>query len=71
VKATGVRTPTVEVSYDDGTSWAPARVVPLGERWIAFVQHPVGARFVSLRASALDADGGSVETTVIRAYHLK
>ncbi|ONI84768.1 hypothetical protein ALI22I_30195 [Saccharothrix sp. ALI-22-I] len=69
--ATGVRTPEIEVSYDDGKSWQRARVGKLGERWLALVEHPADAKFVSLRAKAQDADGNTVDETIIRAYGLK
>ncbi len=65
-----VRT-AVQVSYDDGVTWKPAAVVKIGERWVAAVSHPAGAKYVSLRATAKDRDGNTVEQTVIRAYGLK
>jgi hypothetical protein len=34
------------------------------------VQHPDRAGFVSLRASARDAGGNTVEQTIIRAYRI-
>jgi subtilisin family serine protease len=55
---------TVEVSYDDGTTWTPAPVQS-GE---AQVKHPDGEGFVSLRANATDNAGNTVEQTIIRAY---
>ncbi|MEO6087217.1 MAG: hypothetical protein ABIQ18_29310 [Umezawaea sp.] len=69
--ASGVGTPEIGVSYDDGASWAPAKVIKANGRWLAVVHHPVGATFVSLKAKAKDADGNSVEQTIIRAYGLK
>ena len=59
---------TFEVSFDDGASW---RRVPLSvqpTRAIAIVQHPAGAKFVSVRGSARDVLGNQVEQTIIRAY---
>ncbi|MEV0591744.1 S8 family serine peptidase [Nonomuraea cavernae] len=57
---------TVEVSYDDGATWARARVqdgkVVLG--------HPAGQGFVSLRAKSTDTAGNTVEQTVLRAYRI-
>ncbi|WP_433261868.1 S8 family serine peptidase [Actinosynnema sp. CS-041913] len=70
VKPGDVRT-SVQVSYDDGASWKPVPLVKLGERWLAAVSHPAGAKYVSLRASAKDKDGNAVEQTIIRAYGLK
>ncbi|MEJ3747195.1 S8 family serine peptidase [Actinomycetes bacterium KLBMP 9797] len=55
---------TVEVSFDDGASWA---AVPVRDG-AALVRHPAGSGFVSLRATATDAGGNAVEQTIIRAY---
>jgi hypothetical protein len=61
---------TVQVSYDDGETWQ--RVVPrrTGSDWLALVQNP-DRGFVSLRAVAVDADGNSVDQTIIRAYRIR
>ena len=56
---------TVAVSFDDGASW---RRVPVIAGRFALVDHPAEAGFVSLRASATDRAGNTVEQTVIRAY---
>lgn len=61
----------VEVSYNDGGTWVPARLSGSGERRTAIVAHPASAGFVSLRATATDTDGNGVEQTIIRAYALK
>lgn len=58
---------TVDVSYDDGTTWRPA---PVKGR-TALVQHPDKAGFVSLRATATDDAGNKVEQTIIHAYQLR
>lgn len=68
--APGVRT-AVQVSYDDGTTWKPVPLVRLGERWVATVVHPAGAKFVSLKAQARDGAGNAVDQTIIRAYALR
>ena len=59
---------TFEVSFDDGARWrrVPFSVQPDGA--IAIVQHPAGAKFVSVRSSARDVLGNQVEQTIIRAY---
>ncbi|MGX7825796.1 S8 family serine peptidase [Actinokineospora sp. 24-640] len=67
----GVRKPAVQVSYDDGRTWRPAPVLGGGDRWQAVLLHPATAEFVSLRAQARDAGGGTVDQTIIRAYALK
>jgi hypothetical protein len=66
-----VDTPTVEVSYDDGTTWSAVRLTRDGSRWVASVDHPAKAAFVSLRGSVADRDGNSVKETVVRAYTLR
>ncbi|GAB3462933.1 S8 family peptidase [Actinophytocola sediminis] len=59
---------TVEASYDDGQTW---HQVPVTSRQEAVLDHPAGASSVSLRASATDRDGNTVNQTVIRAYTLR
>ncbi|MDT0306067.1 S8 family serine peptidase [Streptomyces sp. DSM 44917] len=56
----------VEVSYDDGAHWQ--RVPVVAGR--ALLHHP-DTGHVSLRARAADADGNTVEQTIIRAYALR
>jgi subtilisin family serine protease len=65
-----VSKPSVEVSYDDGASWAVAPVEPNGSRWNAFLDHPKRAQYVSLRTSTHDRSGNAVEQTLYRAYGL-
>jgi hypothetical protein len=55
------------VSFDDGQSWHPAPVIPLGDQALAIIAHPPGAQR-SLRGSATDRAGSQVEQTIIRAY---
>lgn len=67
----GVRT-TVEVSYDDGRHFttAPVRAEGAGA-FAATVRKPAGVRgdaLVTLRVTAKDMDGNSVQQTVTRAY---
>jgi hypothetical protein len=59
---------SVEVSYDDGKTWRPAPTIGAGDHRIAFVQHPAGHGFVSLRANASSTSGSTVEETILRAY---
>jgi hypothetical protein len=68
-----IRTLSVEASYDDGRSWrrVPVHGSGTGQGWQAVLQHPAGAGFVSLRASAVDLDGNQVEQTIVRAYRLR
>ncbi|RSN09325.1 hypothetical protein DMB42_18625 [Nonomuraea sp. WAC 01424] len=57
---------TVETSFDDGVTWRPA---PVRDGAVT-VLHPAADGYVSLRAKAVDAGGGTVEQTVIRAYRI-
>ncbi|APU22193.1 S8 family peptidase [Actinoalloteichus sp. GBA129-24] len=61
---------SVEASYDDGATWEPVSVDDVdGGRRVA-LDHPAEDGFVSLRAAAVDADGNSVEQTMIRAFEI-
>ncbi|MCR6489367.1 S8 family serine peptidase [Amycolatopsis sp. OK19-0408] len=57
----------VETSTDDGRTWQPAVTLRTGDHWTVAVRNPASG-YVSLRASAADADGNTVRQTVIRAY---
>lgn len=59
-----VRITGVEYSHDDGTTWRRAGVV--GDS--ALIYHPLNARWTSVKATAKDSSGNTVELTVIRAY---
>ncbi|MFD0744860.1 hypothetical protein ACFQ1L_25860 [Phytohabitans flavus] len=61
----------VEASYDDGATWRAVPVAGSGLERVALLQHPHGAGYVSLKASAVDSAGNKVEQTIIRAYALK
>ena len=58
---------SVQVSYDQGTTWRTAPIIS----GYALLYHPVGAKSVSLRATAADRAGNSVDQTIIDAYLLK
>jgi Subtilase family len=72
--APAVRKVGLEVSYDDGRTWAAVGVTRAGAAsWRAGVAHPPVAAtngFVALRTSAGDAAGNTVRQTVTRAYKL-
>jgi len=60
----------VQLSYDDGRTWAPAAVdLAAG---VASLERPVGlpAGYVSLQSKVVLSDGGVVEQKIIRAYAL-
>ncbi len=61
----------VQASYDDGATWTPVTVATTGDHWTATLTHPAGGGFVSLKATAGDAAGNSVDQTILRAYALK
>ncbi len=64
--AGAIRGITVDVSYDDGKTWAAAPV----RGGHALLRHPKGPGHVSLHASAKDSRGNTSQVTVIRAYAL-
>ncbi|MEU7022147.1 S8 family peptidase [Streptomyces sp. NPDC046203] len=71
-KVTGVK---LWASYDDGASWREVRLdgKPSGSpngSLSGTIVNPATAGFVSLRVSATDADGNSVDQTVTRAYRV-
>jgi hypothetical protein len=61
---------TVEASFDDGATWQPVALKRRTGQWIATLDHPAGHGYVSLRATAEDADRNTVDQTTIRAYAL-
>jgi hypothetical protein len=60
----------VDVSFDDGASWARVPLIVLGADALGLIVHPPGATHVSLRGSTADVQGNSAEMKVIRAYGL-
>ena len=65
-----VQTLRVEASYDVGETWQEARVTTRGGASSAELRHPNKRGFVSLRATAVERDGNTVEQTIIRAYRI-
>lgn len=68
-----IRSAQLWVSYDEGDSWHEVAAVPTGPsrgsgNYTALVVHPQEHESVSLRVEATDADGNSIEQTVLRAY---
>ncbi|MFE2733504.1 S8 family serine peptidase [Streptomyces sp. NPDC059349] len=63
---------TLQVSYDDGSHWTPAGLRRTADgKWTVDVKAPKSAEHVSLRATAKDDAGNTVNQTVVRAYSLK
>ncbi|WP_133805577.1 hypothetical protein [Kribbella caucasensis] len=66
-----VRLPVVRVSGDGGKSWRPATVVPKGQgRYVGVFALP-GAKTISLRASAADSAGNTIDQTLLNAYAIR
>ncbi|GLX97390.1 S8 family serine peptidase [Herbidospora sp. NBRC 101105] len=69
-----VHTPTVDISYDDGRTWQPAKVHAAGKNaWAAETDHPATTRgrFASLRVKVADTGGNTFAETVTRAYEIR
>jgi subtilisin family serine protease len=64
------RTLTVEVSYDDGTTWTGAPVTGSAQNGVVTLKHPARTGYVSLRAASTDTAGNTVKQTIIRAYEI-
>ena len=65
--AVGLASLSVEVSFDDGGTWAPAAV----DGMALSITGPSAPGFVSLRVKATDTDGNTAEHTIIRAYGVR
>lgn len=65
--ASTIASATVEVSFDDGTTWTTAALTGSNGHYAAAFTAP-GNGFVSTRVTAADAGGDTVSQTVIRAY---
>jgi subtilisin family serine protease len=63
----------VEVSLDDGARWQAVAVTrdPGVASGTVLIDHPGNARYVSLRARAVDSAGNTVEQTILRAYGIR
>jgi hypothetical protein len=62
---------SLSVSHDGGTTWQPAKFYTAAGKTFTVLEHPAGARSVSLRATAADASGNKVDQTIINAFSLK
>ncbi|MEJ3745349.1 S8 family serine peptidase [Actinomycetes bacterium KLBMP 9797] len=68
--AASLRTLTVDVSYDDGQSWQKAHLSRTPTGGVLTLHHPPTTGYVSLRATATDSAGNTVDQTLIHAYEL-
>ncbi|MGW3496292.1 hypothetical protein [Streptomyces sp. NPDC001020] len=71
VTADRFRSVTLDVSYDDGTTWHRTEPVRGSEGRGFRLDAPANARFVTLRAAARDGAGNAVTQTVVRAFGLR
>jgi hypothetical protein len=60
----------MSASFDDGKTWHRVLLIGKGLSRTALLIHPRGKGFVSLRATATDSLGNSVDQTTIHAYEL-
>jgi hypothetical protein len=66
-----VKDVSLEVSYDDGATWKPARLRDKGERAYETTLGRSPSGFVSLRLKASDVNGNTLSQEVIRAYAVR
>ncbi|WP_343238302.1 S8 family serine peptidase [Streptomyces sp. SID13031] len=69
--AAGLRTPSLDISYDDGKTWQRAALRSTAEGWTTRLDGPRNAAFVSLRTHAEDGQGAAIDQTITRAFGLK
>ncbi len=66
-----VRTPSLELSYDDGKTWHRASFKKTHDGWTTRLDAPRGASAVSLRTHAEDYSTNSITQEITRAFGLK
>jgi len=63
---------SVEVSYDEGATWQPAKARRTGlNRYVAEVSTRADAQTVSVRTTAADSHGNTVDQEIDQAYELR
>ena len=62
---------TLEVSYDEGKTWELVDLNREKDSWKARIENRKNASSVSLRASAWDDAGNSINQDIIKAFGLK
>ncbi|MEV7991549.1 hypothetical protein AB0O67_06440 [Streptomyces sp. NPDC086077] len=62
---------SVEVSYDDGTTWHRSDLDRHGDGWRTSLKAPRTAAFASLRVTARDSADNTVSQTITRAFGLR
>ncbi|WP_240670448.1 S8 family peptidase [Actinoplanes solisilvae] len=71
VDAGTIKKVTVDVSYDDGQTWHRADLDRDGATWRTRLDAPHRANFATLRTTASDSRGNTVEQRITRAFGLK
>jgi subtilisin family serine protease len=69
-KTAKIKAITVDVSYNDGRTWARAALTGSGATRKAAVRNPAGGS-VSLRATVVDPSGNKVKQTITGAYRVR
>ncbi|GAA0794165.1 S8 family peptidase [Spirilliplanes yamanashiensis] len=59
---------TLELSHDGGRTWVKPVMVRVGGTGVALVERPEGTGTVTIRSTATDAAGNTVEQTIANAY---
>jgi subtilisin family serine protease len=63
---------TLEVSFNEGESWKKVQLERTADNtWIAKINNPKNAKYVSLRAAAWDDQENKISQDVIKAYGLR
>ncbi|MEH7355193.1 hypothetical protein V7150_16670 [Neobacillus drentensis] len=63
---------TLEVSFNEGESWETVKLERTADnKWVAKINNPKNAKYVSLRAAAWDDLGNKISQDVIKAYGLR
>ncbi|MCX5093890.1 S8 family serine peptidase [Streptomyces sp. NBC_00365] len=66
-----IKAVSLDVSYDDGTTWQKTTLTHRGDGWATMLHAPARAAYATLRASAHDGRGNSVTQSITRAFGLK
>ncbi|WP_033341605.1 S8 family serine peptidase [Catenuloplanes japonicus] len=69
--AASIVSASIQLSYDDGKTWTHQPLLRTRDGWRTRLKAPKSARQVTIRASARDTYGNSVDQTVDRAFGLR
>ncbi|XRG77759.1 S8 family serine peptidase [Rossellomorea sp. GAMAL-10_SWC] len=63
---------TLEVSFNEGESWETVKLERTDDnKWLAKINNPKNAKYVSLRTTAWDDQGNKISQDIFKAYGLK